>query len=165
MMLLFVLCGTYCSSFAMLENRTRVDNSVHKALDWCNPGFLYCMNYKTTDILTEPGYLCSSIALSTKNTVINKIFLKSCNRGTWYCYNYQYLPIRTPLPSRTFAPTPQRTPVRTPQSTPLLTRTFAATLNRTFAQTPKKTLNLKITKQKASNIPVASFVTQFLYFP
>ena len=75
------------------------------------------------------------------------------------------IPYPTPLPTKTFAPSPQRTPVRTPQSTPLLTRTFAATLNRTFAQTPKKTLNLKITKQKASNIPVASFVTQFLYFP
>ena len=124
------------------------------------------MNYKTTDILTEPGYLCSSIDIYKKwVTATNQTFLKTCNRGTWYCYNYQYLPIRTPFPSRTFAPTPQRTPVRTPQSTPLLTRTFAATLNRTFAATPKKTLNIKITKQKASNIPVASFVTQFLYLP
>ena len=141
----------------MHEYATRVDNSVHKKLDYCNPGFLYCMNYKTTNILTEPGYLCNSIDIYKKwVTAINQTFLKTCNRGTWYCYNYQYLPARTPLLTRTFAQTPKRTPVRTPQRTPLLTRTFAQTpqrtpeytpiLTRTFAQTFGPTPQITPTK-------------------
>ena len=84
--------------------------------------YLYCMDYKETDELTQPGYLCNGMgaltictSLGKKATLINRL-----EYNYYYCCNQKYLPFptSTPLRTRTFMSTPVSTPQRTEIKTP-----------------------------------------------
>ena len=110
-MLLFVLCGIYCEYFARIiynnldelnyDKKHQKQKSFHVIgsfestnFDNINMSIDICWNNKTTDVLTEPGYLCSQIVLSSMVCSINytKIYI---NTGVRYCCDYQYMPHST----------------------------------------------------------------------
>ena len=85
---------------------------------------LYCLDYKETDELTEPGYLCDVIAndwirCPIISAYVNKYLFTSGNAHL-YCCNGKYLPppTKSPIRTKTFAPTPVSSPHRTEIKTP-----------------------------------------------
>ena len=79
--------------------------------------YLYCLDYKETDELTEPGYLCDGFGEWTTcanagktYTYITRVYKDQ------YCCNQKYIPLPTksPIPPRTPWRTPHRTEIKTP---------------------------------------------------
>lgn len=117
MLLLAALCTFYCSNLvACCKNNGCNDNPCTnynltnaKLLQAFNGQiFIYCIDYKVTEELTEPGNLCDAIVQIYKSicdenyggqTKYITSFYYGCNI---YCCNYKYL---APFPTKTFMPT------------------------------------------------------------
>ena len=118
-MWLFMLCGLYCEYFAVVSyhNRDELNYAVnqgkqkgYEVLNYINkdPQNILgrvCWNYKLTDVITEPGYLCNVVVFNSSRCSVNytEIFT-----GNMYCCNYQYIPHS--LNSSSTSKTPQLTP-------------------------------------------------------
>ena len=142
MLLLAALCMDYCSKFVTCYV-TRID--MYNVEDECTKKYnisaakvikyyptsrtiyLYCLDHKETDELTEPGYLCDGFGewktcanAGKTYTYITRVYKDQ------YCCNQKYIPFptkspippRTPWRTRTFMPTPVSTPQRTEIKTP-----------------------------------------------
>ena len=142
MLLLAALCMDYCSKFVTCHV-TRID--MYNVEDECTKKYnisaakvikyyptsrtiyLYCLDHKETDELTEPGYLCDGIGeFQYCKNAGKKLYYIDRLLYDWYCCDQKYIPMptkspvppRTPWRTRTFMPTPvsthQRTEIKTP---------------------------------------------------
>ena len=150
MLLLAALCGMYCSNFWRCTNQqitstfisydyfcTNLNLTAAKIIYYyVNYGdrykqfnYYYCLDYKETDELTEPGYLCAQIVTEysiCRNAGQKDTWITRLDSKNFYCCDQKYIPMptkspippRTPWRTRTFAPTPVSTPQRTEIKTP-----------------------------------------------
>ena len=148
MLLLAALCMDYCSKFVICTIKKYSYNKVLYSDDcakynitaakkiylyiygqdaYINTDYLYCLDHKETDELSEPGYLCDGIGeFQYCKNAGKKLYYIDRLLYDWYCCDQKYIPMptkspvppRTPWRTRTFMPTPvsthQRTEIKTP---------------------------------------------------
>ena len=93
-MLLLVLCGFYCEYFN--EFTTKQDSTTNRLISTVlaeKTTYVYCVNNKTIDTLTEPGYLCDSFyQCDSSRCSYNNSVIWGVKTMYYYCENKQYIP-------------------------------------------------------------------------
>ena len=117
MKLLFVLCGIYCETFIIkndkADNRLNgINTTTDRQVDSFTDTIVYCIKYKETDEIKEPGHYCSNVRYyrgvppSSYNAYCIGLLL-----GAFYSYCFDHVYIgTTPMPSQSTKPIPSQTP-------------------------------------------------------